>query len=338
MSRQDRLQVAIAKAKAGHELSARDLFLDIVHDEPDNKLAWLWLVGLLDNTDDLISACENILRIGPADARVQRRLGELRRTQKAQLESWTDEKLREASSLLKDGEIDFALIRLREILKKVPRAERALALLAKYSPDLNEQVQALKDLSVLDPQNEQKRAVLERLHYFKEHPLELAALYEERGEWDKAIKVFDGVATNTSGRREWDHVMREVSRLEYLQKERIAYVSPLLSIIRLTAGPPLLFFFLIVTQVGYDFSYFTLVMGLELLAVVAGAFLLALATIGGEHTLWRRLGNAAGRATKPLRLLVGVVGMLIILLPFVLLGIEAVQRWYSVFDYLGFEW
>ena len=67
MSRTGRLQIAIAQAKAGRELGARDMFLDIVRDEPDNKVAWLWLVGLLDDTSDLIVACENILRIDPDD-------------------------------------------------------------------------------------------------------------------------------------------------------------------------------------------------------------------------------------------------------------------------------
>lgn len=74
MSDKDRIKFAIAKAKSGHELAARDLFLDIVNDDPENKLAWLWLVGLLDDTDDLINACEHILRLDPADERVRRRL------------------------------------------------------------------------------------------------------------------------------------------------------------------------------------------------------------------------------------------------------------------------
>ncbi len=63
----ERLQEAIAKAKLGHELSARDLFIDIVRDDPKNKLAWLWLIGLLDDREDLIIACESVLNIDPSE-------------------------------------------------------------------------------------------------------------------------------------------------------------------------------------------------------------------------------------------------------------------------------
>ena len=43
MRGEERLREAIAKAKLGHELSARELFVDIFRDEPENKLAY-WTI------------------------------------------------------------------------------------------------------------------------------------------------------------------------------------------------------------------------------------------------------------------------------------------------------
>jgi Tfp pilus assembly protein PilF len=58
MQQDNRLQQAISAARAGRELTARDMFLDIVRDQPQNELAWMWLAGLLDDLDECIHACE----------------------------------------------------------------------------------------------------------------------------------------------------------------------------------------------------------------------------------------------------------------------------------------
>jgi hypothetical protein len=58
MEVRDNLQRAITTARAGRELMAREMFLEIVKSEPHNELAWLWLVGLLDERDERIYACE----------------------------------------------------------------------------------------------------------------------------------------------------------------------------------------------------------------------------------------------------------------------------------------
>ena len=331
-----RLQDAIAQAKAGYELSARDLFLTIVRDEPDNKIAWLWLVGLLDDTDDLIIACENILRIDPADEVVRMRLDELLQFQREEETVWIADRLAAAETLIAAGDVDASLMHLREILKRDSKSEHAWGLLAIHSRDFGEQVKARKALAALDPDNAENKAALDHLLYFDENPYDLAQFHEERGDLIKAIKVYEKIAKKATHRREWDRVVGEIERIEALQREKIVFVSPLISLLRLAAGPPLLFLFLLITHLGYDFSYLTLFQGLEFLTVVLGAFLLALASVGGQHMIWRRLGNVAGRATKPLRILVRVTGVVVTFTPFFLLGVEAYYRWTTVFAYLGY--
>ena len=83
--------------------------------------------------------------------------------------------------------------------------------------------------------------------------------------------------------------------------------------------------------------YFSLLMAVELVLVVLGAFLIGVASAGAEHRLWQRLGNAAGRGSKPLRLVVGAIGTVIMILPFVLLGFEAYSRWMTIFEYFGYS-
>ncbi len=336
MDSQERLQVAIAKAKSGHELGARDLFLDIVRAEPDNKLAWLWLIGLLDDVDQIMNACENVLRLDPSDTRVLRHLEALRAEKEARQKALLAQYVDDARRFFADGRIDIGLLRVRDVLESDTDNEKAWGLLAKYSTNLDEQVNALARLSELDPANENKRALYERWAYYQANPLDLAAFYEERGKWDLAIDVHKRMAATATDRRDWNRIFNEINRLQSLQIENIAHVSPMLSLARLTAGMPLLFFFLLVLHVGYDFSYFTLAMGVEFLVVLGGSFLMALSAVGAEHALWRRLGNAAGRATRPLRMAVGMVGFFVMLLPFLLLGFDAFQRWMQGVEFSSF--
>jgi hypothetical protein len=84
---------------------------------------------------------------------------------------------------------------------------------------------------------------------------------------------------------------------------------------------------MLIIQTGYDFRHFTLLMGLEFLAVIVGAFLVALSAADSEHSIWKKLGSRGGRGSKRLRMLVGAAGLTIMLLSFTLLGIEAYVRW-----------
>ena len=332
----ERLQIAISKAKSGHELGARDLFIDIVKDDPENKLAWLWLIGLLDDRKDLIIACEEVLRIDTGDERVRLRLDELRHAECLEKEGWESLALSKVDLLLQEGNKELALTRLRKIVQENQDADAAWILLARHSPDMDEQVQAYTHIQTLDPKNEKKRVTLQRLRFFQKHPFELAASFEERGEIDKAIAIYEGLTTKARGRKEWDQIFREIHRLEVLKDEAIVHISPALTIGRLMAGPPLLFLSMLIIQTGFDFHYFTILMGAEFFLVILGAFLTAVASIRSEHFLWQRLGNAAGRGSKPLRFLIGMAGTMIMLLPFALLSVEAYARWTTVFDYLGY--
>jgi len=221
----NRLREAIAKAKSGYELSARDLFIDIVEDDPDNKIAWLWLIGLLDEREDLIIAYENVLRIDPSEERIRVRLEKLRRVEKMARERQEKAALAKIDYLLQQGNKELALTRLRKIVQKNRDAEAAWILLAKHTPNLNERVQALTRILALDPTNEEKRAALRRVRYFRSNPLELAASHEERGEIDEAIAIYERLAAKAKGRSEWDRIFREIRRLEALNAERIVHIS-----------------------------------------------------------------------------------------------------------------
>src|SRR5512147_2003146 len=81
------LQQAMSAVRAGHELTARAIFLEVVEINPRNETAWMWLIGLLDDLDDCIYACQQVLEINPTNAKVNQYLGQLLADRKKQQEA-----------------------------------------------------------------------------------------------------------------------------------------------------------------------------------------------------------------------------------------------------------
>lgn len=79
MNSSELLQQAIIAARNGEEKRARNLFLDIVKEEPGNEIAWMWLSGLLESIGEQINACEKVLAINPYNSRTREYLNELKR-------------------------------------------------------------------------------------------------------------------------------------------------------------------------------------------------------------------------------------------------------------------
>jgi hypothetical protein len=73
----DLLERAIQAARAGRRAEARGLLLELVEAEPRNEAAWIWLSGLVDELEDKIIACENVLTLNPSNERMRVYLNQL---------------------------------------------------------------------------------------------------------------------------------------------------------------------------------------------------------------------------------------------------------------------
>lgn len=75
----DLLRRGIEAAHADRKIEAREIFLQVVEIDPRNELAWMWLSGLVDDLEDQIVACENVLTINPENQKVRLFLDGLKR-------------------------------------------------------------------------------------------------------------------------------------------------------------------------------------------------------------------------------------------------------------------
>ncbi len=323
------LQQAIQAARAGKDLTARDLFLDVVRLDPNNKPAWLWLIGLLDDLDDRIEACYRALAIDPSDLRVQKMLGgllEQRRQIELDRNNLVLQTLDEIEALLKKGERATALELLRRATRDHGNIERAWLLLAEASPEMDEQTRALARAVKLNPKNETAALKLKNLRALQNDPYDLAHYYEEHGELNRALETYKKIALASPSRVDWDRVYANITRLERMKVEKIKHVSPALSIVRLAAGPPILYFVALLAHYGLNPLYVPFIMWLAFLVVILGSVLSALSSVRAHHRVWNFFGEEGTSGSRLARLALAVAGAALTIASFLPLASDSFER------------
>jgi len=325
------LQQAMSAMRAGRELTARDIFLEVLEINPRNETAWVWLTGLLDDLDDCIYACEQVLEINPNHAGVRQYLSQLMVEKNKQLEKqklYVEEQASRARELVKAKKHDEALELIRSLTQTGQVNAEVWHLLADLTPEMEERLSALEKFLALTPGDAQARQEFERIQHFKNNPLDLAAMYEEQGKIEKAIETYGIASLKATSKSEQNSIYWKAARLENMRHEKIAHISPAVSIARLTAGPPLLYFMLLLVHVGLNpiansdpllwFGFFW---------VLLGGFMTALASVRSRHRLWALIFKDVGSGGSPTaRFFMAAAGWILISLPFIMLFLMAFNR------------
>jgi tetratricopeptide (TPR) repeat protein len=325
------LQQAISAVRAGHELTARDIFLEVVEINPRNETAWMWLTGLLDDLDDCIYACQQVLEINPTNAKVNQYLGQLLADRKKQQEAQrlrVEEQMNHARELVGAKKQSEALELVRTLAKTGEANADVWRMLADLAPEMEERLPALEKLLTLAPGDANARQEYERLQHFKNNPLDLAAMYEEQGNIEKAIETYGLASLKAKSKSEQNDIYWKTVRLENLRHEKIAHISPAISIVRLTAGPPLLYFMLLLVDEGLNpIANPSLLQWLGFFWVLVGGFMIALASIRSHHRLWSLIFKDASSGGTPLaRFVMAAAGWILVILPFAVLFLMAFNR------------
>lgn len=325
------LKQAIEAARAGRELTARDIFLEIVERDPRNEVAWMWLTGLLDSLDDCIYACEMVLDINPGNLSARQYLDQLLAKKQEQLDienKLTAEKTLQAGELLRAGKRGAALDLIRSVTNQAGADVDAWHLLAELAPETEERMRALEKVLTFAPSDAKARQELERLRHFQEDLTDLAATYEEAGNFEKAIASYDLALTKAKSNQEWNAIYRKRAQLEDLRQEKIAHISPMLSIARLAGGPSLLYLSLLFIHNGLNplVNPDPLLLA-GILWVMLGGAMIAFATVRSHHRLWFLIfRDVSSSGTPTARFAVSATGWILVLLPHILLFKLALDR------------
>jgi tetratricopeptide (TPR) repeat protein len=334
------LKQAIEAARAGRELTARDIFLEIVERDPRNEVAWMWLTGLLDSLDDCIYACEMVLDINPGNLKARQYLDQLLAKKQEQLDAenkLSAEKTLQAGELLRAGKRGAALDLIRSVTNQPNADVDAWRLLAELAPEAEERMRAFEMVRRLDPSDAKARQELERLRHFQEDLTDLAATYEEAGNFEKAIASYDLALTKAKSNQEWNSIYRKRAKLEDLRQEKIAHISPVLSIARLAGGPSLLYLSLLLIHNGLNpFVNPEPLLLAGILWVMLGGGMIAFATVRSHHRLWFLIfRDVSSSGTPTARFAVSATGWVLVLLPHILLFKLALDRLFES-DYMAY--
>lgn len=276
MTSADLLRQAVEAARAGRRTEARDLFIQVVDIEPRNEIAWMWLTGLVDDLEDKIIACENVLAINPANEKV-----------KAYLQR---------------------LLQQREPPKPIPSD--------KIEQGSESYIPPVAKVSIKAPPVEKKP-----------NPLLHAEQLEHEGKLDDALKAYELLAAKTNNTQEFDHIYKQITRLEALKKENIQFVAPSSSVLRMSFTWPLLYLSFALMQVGLNpIANFSPLLWLGLPIVAAGSFLLALSEVRVRHVIWQTVFQEDGMGSGFARVVLAVAGWVFVLLPFALMMLASWAR------------
>lgn len=321
----------MSAVRAGHELTARDIFLEIIEVNPRNETAWMWLTGLLDDLEDCIYACEQVLDINPQNAKVRQYLEQLlaqREKQREEHRRYMEGQVAHAQDLFRGKKKDQALELIRLLAKSGEVNADGWRLLAELSPDVDERLPAFEKLLTFAPGDVKVQKELERLRHFKNNPLDLAEMYAEQGNIEKAIEAYGAASIKSKSKREQREIYWKTVQLENLRQENITYISPTISIARLTAGPPLLYFMMLLIHVGMNpianpdfiawFGFFW---------TLLGGFMIAIASVRDHSRIWSLLFRDVGSGGTPVaRFSMAAAGWILVILPFVFLFVIAFGR------------
>lgn len=331
MSSAETLQRAIQAARAGRREEARDLLIGLVETEPRNEVAWIWLSGLVDSLEDRIIACENALTLNPGNDRVRGYLAELRRQQASEQAKANREEVislfKEAKARAQSQDINGALHFARQTVEKQDRYEAAWLLIGRLSPDIDEQIRALEKATQLNPSNAETAAALKQAQYLRANPLTAVARLEQQGKFDEALSFYNALAAKAKNSQEFDHIYKQILRIEALQKEKIRHVAPRTSITRLTFSWPVLYLSLALIQMGLNaFAHPAFYVWFGLPFVALGSYLLSLAEVRSSHVVWQKLFEEYGDGSSFARLITGAAGWFLILIPHIMMLLDSLNR------------
>lgn len=332
MTSSNLLREAVTAVKAGQRKRARTLLLELVEQQPDNEAAWLWLSDLVDDMEDRIIALENALTINPHRPKVQARLAQLQRQQAEQLAAWevgngVVEKFEEAMTALEKGMGKTAVSLLREVVAEDPDHEEAWYTLSTLIGDPDQKIAALENVLRINPNHAKAQGALADLHLHHFDQFKLGRTHEKNGELKKARQAYELAVLQTSVAAERQAAQKRLKIIEQKLSQSTTHLkktSATFSLLRLTAGPPLLYGLLLIIHSGINPLRIPLLFYLGGLGVLLGSGLVAAASTP-HHPLWQSIFGKEGMNTAA-RAVVIATGFFFLAPPFIFLLLNALNR------------
>jgi tetratricopeptide (TPR) repeat protein len=243
-----------------------------------------------------------------------------------------------------DPRQEMAWLWLSELVKdpqdKIVALENALAL--NYRPAVAERLAKLKAQIIPPPPVEfdseplfvepEPEPDVETWRYASRKPQEdplltQARAYEEAGDLKRAIKAYRKAtrkAKTAVDRHRAERLLADTEKRYRLS--RIKETSSRTRLIRLSTGPVLVYGLLLFIHGGFSLLRLNPLLCIGGLPLLLGSLLLVGMTQFPGHSFWQELLGENGLRKRSFRLLLHAVGLLLLILPFLLIYLDAQQR------------
>lgn len=329
MAYSDLFREAVKAARAGERQRARDLLIELVTGEPRNEMAWLWLSELVDDLEDKIIALENALTINPNRPKVQRRLAELQQQRaEAERQRQEEELYEQARTAVRSGRRQEGRDLLRQLVAREPDHARAWLALSQLVDSVEEQIIALENVLRVNPHHDPALVRLTQLQLVHDDHLALGRAYEERDELEKAIAAYRLAEQQLPSAADRVIAGKRRQAVEKLRQQTrpIEVTHPTTTLLRLAAGPVVMYGMLLFIHSGLNPLRMSPLLCLGGLGVTLGSLLVAGIYNTPHHALWKKILGQESLSDRPTRMLLGLLGLLFLIVPFLFILINAMNR------------
>ncbi len=309
--RQPQTAVAEAAKETGVQDARQARYLALiqqVQQAPEDAAAWFALSQIVDSIEDQIIFLEEAIAQNPSHRTAQIRL----------------------TQLLLARQDEIALGKAYEAHNRLHQAAHVYRMATRHGGSSVDGVIAQKRLREVEARLRAQRRQLA----FTPPPLPVAnhamakgRAAEECGDWAQAIAAYS-VAVQTAETAQIRALAQ--TRLETAVRQQklppVKLASPTSTLWRLGVGPVLLYLILLTLHSGLNPLRLHWLLLIGTASALAGGMLLVAVTILPHHTVGKKLLGADGHTDIFSRTIFGVLGALLILWPFSLLLLNAIQR------------
>lgn len=338
MNQTELFQTAVTKAKAGERSQARTLLLELVGTQPEHEMAWLWLSELADAPEDKLIALENAFALNPQRPQTQQRLNQLRQQVASPQQP-------AAANFSANGygehhtqeEGEFAHIQqqftagnsqpgreqLAAFLHRNANHEAGWWLMVQHADSQKNQLKSLDHLLRLNPEHPEAPAIIATITPTREDFLQMGLLYERLRQWETAVSYYKRALKSPNNADRLLAQKRLPAVTEQVKLANIKVTSPTFTVLRLAAGPTLLYSLLVLIQAGLKPLQVSPMLCFGNLLFGTGLLVLGGLTYTPEHP-W--LQPLRGTAVSSNEKLTRGLALACVVMPIVLLILRTVTR------------
>jgi tetratricopeptide (TPR) repeat protein len=317
----DLFRTAVTAATDGDTQTAQRLLQELLQGNPRHELGWYWLGKVTHDPEEKIHALQRALLLNPHNTEAHQAL-------QAAQESRHINIYQKSVQLYRQGNNVEARNLLLMLIQQEPTHAKAWFGLSYLSTQLEEKIVTLEQGLRLNPTNGRAQTQLTQLINQQPNLFTLAQQYEAYRQYDAALTLYQKIAKQAPEKAVRHKAKTEIQRLKQVKKSArpIALTSENATLLRLSAGPVVVYLLLILIHAGLNPLHLPAILLLGLLGVGLGSIVVAGTANTPHHAMWQRLLGIQSIADSPTRFMLTALGLLLIFIPFLTVFLAAYGR------------